>query len=84
MYSLNAEKIIEKEKIIIFKKSLKLLFTVKISEVKKSMESQLQSCVLNKDVKKRILVIDDNADTLILIRCVLEDICQWDVVMLQK
>ncbi len=48
------------------------------------MVSQLQSCVLNKDVKKRILVIDDNTDTLILLRCVLEDICKWDVVTVKS
>ncbi|MBD2570678.1 response regulator [Anabaena lutea] len=48
------------------------------------MESQLQSCVLNKDVKKRILVIDDNADTLILLQCVLEDICKWDVITVKS
>ncbi|MBD2296502.1 response regulator [Anabaena sphaerica FACHB-251] len=48
------------------------------------MVSQLQSCVLNKDVKKRILVIDDNADTLILLRCVLEDICKWDVITVKS
>ncbi len=44
------------------------------------MVSQLQSCVLNKDVKRRILVIDDNTDTLILLQCVLEDVCKWDVI----
>ncbi|BAZ29328.1 two-component response regulator [Cylindrospermum sp. NIES-4074] len=44
------------------------------------MNSQLQFCASNKMAKKRILVIDDNADILTLVQCCLEDICGWNVI----
>jgi DNA-binding response OmpR family regulator len=42
--------------------------------------SDLQSGITNTIVKKKILVIDDNADILLLLQYSLEDIGGWDVI----
>jgi DNA-binding response OmpR family regulator len=44
------------------------------------INSDLQSGITNTIVKKKILVIDDNADILLLLQYSLEDIGGWDVI----
>ena len=44
------------------------------------INSNLQSCITNTIAKKKILVVDDNADILILLQYSLEDMGGWDVI----